>query len=126
MQGLIAIGFGQANVVFEPSGNRAKHVMDDRQCAVTLVIGLDNNSDSSDVVDFFVFFMLLLHLLENPVEMLRPTADIDPADAQLIEPRFEPIGDFVELGFTIAASFSYEDFGFIVGIRFQVFKTQVF
>ncbi len=91
--------------------------MDDREGAVAFIISLNDDPNRSNVVNLLVFFLLLLHLLIDAVQMLRTSIDIDPMNTQLIQTRFETGSHIRKLGFQIGPTLSHPRFNRIIILR---------
>ena len=82
MQRLIAIRLRQADVVLEPSGDRAKRVMHHSQGAITRLNTWRNDAKRCHVVDLVERLLLTLHFAPDAVEVFRP-----PTHLTALKPR---------------------------------------
>ena len=73
---LIAVGFGQANVVFKATGDGAKGIVDDRQSSITFILGVGQHPHRRDVKNFVEGLLLPFHFAMDTVEVLRATAHL--------------------------------------------------
>ena len=76
VQGLVAVGLGQADVVLEAAGDRAEGVMHHRQGAVAALDVRANDPQRRHVVDLVEGLALALHLVPDAIEVFRPSADL--------------------------------------------------
>ena len=74
MQGLVAIGLGQADVILEAPRDRPEGVVHHRQSPITTLEVGAKNPQSRHVVDLVERLLLALHLAPDAIEVLGPAA----------------------------------------------------
>ena len=86
MQRLIAIRLRQADVVLEPSGDRAKRVMHHGQGAITRFHTGRNDAKGCHVVDLVERLLLALHFAPDAIEMFGPSTHLTALKAGALQP----------------------------------------
>jgi hypothetical protein len=76
VQRLVAVGLGQADIVFKATGDGAKGIVDDRQGPIAFFVGVGHNQHGAQRHRFRGNLFAALHFAINAVEVLGAAADI--------------------------------------------------
>ena len=82
VQRLVSVRLRLRDVVLDALLHRRPAVVDDAERVIAVGHGVDEHADGEEVVDLLVRLLALLHLLVDRPEMLRPTGDVDVANAR--------------------------------------------
>ena len=126
VQGLVAVRFGQADVVLEATRNRPEGVMHHGQGAITpFNIGREN-PQGGHVIDLVERLLLALHLAPDAVEMLGATAHFAIGQARRQQAIAQQLHRDAEALLPVAALGSNLLLDLAEGFRFENFEGQVF
>ncbi len=95
VQRLVTVGFRNRDVILEFSGNRFVQTVQNPECAIARIDGVDDHTKGVDVVHSGEAQMLFPHLLINAVQVLL-TAEHVRDDALLAQVAPDAILDFVD------------------------------
>src|SRR5262245_24753480 len=73
---LIEVGFWNRNVVLEAPRDRSPQGVDHPDQGIAIHLRIRHDPQGGQIVDFLKCDRLLVHLLIDPVQMLRPTIDL--------------------------------------------------
>ncbi len=104
----IVVGFRHGDVVLESSRDRFPYCVNHAQRLVTFFffVGIDNDSESHEVINFIEVDALLLHLFINAVEMLRPSLHLSLQSVFMDFPSYDVLDLF---GISVSFFLSHVD-----------------
>ena len=85
VEGLVAVGLGSADIIFEAPQNGLIEVMDDAQHIVAVPYGVHHHPECEQIKNLVNGLVLTEHLAVDGVRVLHPSID-NVADVQLLEP----------------------------------------
>ena len=124
VQGLIAVRFGNGDVILEQPGDRLVHIMNHTEHAITGVYLVHHYAKSVDIIDLLERKQLLAHLAVNAVEILLAASYLG-FNAFLLKLRDDCLANLLDDRFAIAVPFSHCLLQHAVPCRVQIGKTQV-
>ena len=125
MEGLVAVGFGHGDVIFEPARDGFPFPMDDAQDPVAVLHRIHQHPDGQEIVDFVDGLMVPLHLLVDAVEALGTALDL-AVDAGFLTQLPEFVHGFLDHGFPFVPLDLDLFHQFIVMLGFHVPESQIF
>ena len=124
MQGLIHICLRHGNIVLEAAGNGLVIRVDHTQCSITVLHGIDNDSNREQIIDLIQRLILVLHLLVNAEEMLDSSVDLG-LDAGISDVSVHLFDNASDVFLTGALSHGNLVHQIIVHFRLQIFQRKV-
>ena len=70
VQRLIHIRLRRGDIIFEPAGDRAEHIVDDAQAVVAVNHRIDDDAHGIDIIDFIKIVVLHIHLAVDAMHTL--------------------------------------------------------
>src|SRR5215831_177253 len=125
MERLVEIRFWNCNIVLKPSRHRAPERMDDSEEGVAIHLRVRHDAQGGQIVDLLKCNRLLVHLLVDPVEVLRPAIDL-PRQSVLSHGLVHELDDLLDILLSIFISFSDSHTEGFVHIRLQMLHAQIF
>ncbi len=125
VQGLIPVGFGQADVVLEPTGDGAEGVVYHRQGAVAGLHGWGDDPQGRHVIDLVEGLLLALHLAPDAVEVFRPALHLAVPHARGFQPVAQQLHRHPQPFLPVAALAGHLLLHAAEGFRFQHLEGQI-
>ena len=75
VKGLISVGFWHGNIIFESSGDRFPHGVDDAKYSVAVFDCMNEYPYSREIVNFTDVFVVAFHFFINAVKMFCASID---------------------------------------------------
>ncbi|RMT54308.1 hypothetical protein ALP46_05441 [Pseudomonas amygdali pv. myricae] len=100
MQGLVAVGLGDRDVVLEAAGQRLVQIMYSAQYAITGIDLVDDDAECVDIHDLVEGATLAAHLLVDAIQMFLPPTDVafDAIDGQtMTQGLFDLVDQFLAI-----------------------------
>ena len=119
VQGLVHIGLGHGNIVFEPVGQGLEHIVDNAQDVIAVLNGIHDDPHRKHIVDLFKALALDEHLPVNAVNALHTAFNIHVGDGDLHPAADHSLGILDEL-FSAVAAGGEVVLDLLVGQRVQV------
>ena len=126
VQRLVAIGFGQADVILEATRNRPEGVMHHGQSAITTFDIGREDPQGGHVVDLVERLLLALHLAPDAIKVFGPAAHLAIGQARRHEAIAQQLHRDAKALLPVAALGSNLLLDLAEGLRFKNFEGQVF
>ena len=124
VQRLVHVLLGGGNIVLEPVGDRAQHIVDNAQNVVALQHGIHNDTHRVNIVDLIKGASLHVHLAVNAVNAFYPSVDLR-GDMLLLQPRLNALDNIAEECLPIFFSQRKLLFYFMISHRIKMFERKV-